>query len=183
MKNRVELAQHFATLGFKRGVEVGLCTGIYARKLYENIPGLQLIGIDSYVPYGGHGINRIQSTHDKNLLDARELLKDFPNFVMLVGTAHDASTWIADGSLDFVFIDGAHDYEAVKQDITDWAPKVRPGGIVSGHDYYNGKYNKMGVIKAVDEYIAEHGYDLQTTEWDDKAARDDRQPDYFWVVP
>jgi hypothetical protein len=183
MRNRIELAKHFAELGFKKGVEVGLCHGRYSRILYENIPGLELLSIDAYRPYGGHGINRIQSTHDANMITAHEALKDYPNFVMVVAYAHDASRWIADGSLDFVFIDGAHDYETVKQDITDWAPKVRSGGIVSGHDYYNGKWNKMGVIQAVDEYVAEHGYPLQTTEQDDSAERDDRQPDWFWVMP
>lgn len=181
VKNRTDLARYFASLGFTRGVEVGLCHGRYSRILYENIPGLELIGIDNYRPYGGHGINRIQSTHDANLLTARNALKEFPTFVLVVGSAHNASKWIADESLDFVFIDSNHSYEAVKQDINDWTPKVRKGGIVSGHDYYNGKWNKMGVIQAVDEYVAEHGYNLQTTEWDETAERDDRQPD-FWFV-
>ena len=181
MKNRIELAQYFANLGFTKGVEVGLCTGRYAKKLYDNIPGLQLVGIDAYLPYGGHGINRQQSTHDQNLLDARALLKDHPDFIMLVGSAHEASKWFADESLDFVFIDGDHSYEAVKQDINDWTPKVRKAGIVSGHDYYNGKYNKMGVIQAVDEFVAQNGYNLQTTDWDESADRDDRQPD-FWFL-
>lgn len=181
MKNRTELAKHFGELGFTKGVEVGLCHGRYAKILYENIPNLQLIGIDAYRPYGGHGINRQQSTHDSNLLTARNALKGYPNFVLVVASAHDASQWIADESLDFVFIDSDHSYEAVKQDVADWTPKVRSGGIVSGHDYYNGKYNRMGVIQAVDEYVAEHGYQLQTTEWDKTAIRDDQQPDWYFV--
>ena len=40
-----------------------------------------------------------------------------------------------DDSLDFVFIDGDHRYEFVKADIEAWVPKVKSGGIVSGHDY------------------------------------------------
>jgi len=181
MRNRIELAKHFGELGFKKGVEVGLCHGRYAKILLDNIPGLELIGIDAFRPYGGHGINRIQSTHDANILTAHEALKDYPKFVMVVSDANDASKWIADGSLDFVFIDSDHSYEAVKQDINDWTPKVRKGGIVSGHDYYTGKYNKIGVIRAVDEYVAENGYDLQLTEWDETAERDDRQPDWWFV--
>jgi hypothetical protein len=182
VKNRIELAKYFGELGFKKGVEVGLCHGRYAKILYENIPDLQLMGIDAFRPYGGHGINRKQSTHDSNMITAHEALKDYPNFVMVVGSAHEASKWIANESLDFVFIDSDHSYEAVKQDIADWTPKVRKGGIVSGHDYYNGKYNKMGVVQAVDEFIAEHpGYHLQTTEWDETAERDDRQPDWWFL--
>jgi beta-1,4-mannosyl-glycoprotein beta-1,4-N-acetylglucosaminyltransferase len=47
----------------------------------------------------------------------------------------DAAKQYADGSLDFVFIDAAHDYDNVKADILAWAPKVKSGGILSGHDY------------------------------------------------
>ena len=39
-----------------------------------------------------------------------------------------------DNSIDFLFIDADHSYEAVKQDWNDWYPKVRPGGFIALHD-------------------------------------------------
>ncbi len=39
-----------------------------------------------------------------------------------------------DEPVAFVFIDGAHEYESVKQDFDDWFPKVVNGGIVALHD-------------------------------------------------
>jgi predicted O-methyltransferase YrrM len=42
-----------------------------------------------------------------------------------------------DNSLDFVFIDAAHDYDNVFADVHAWWPKVKEGGIISGHDYYH----------------------------------------------
>jgi predicted O-methyltransferase YrrM len=54
-----------------------------------------------------------------------------------------------DNSLDFVFIDAAHDYESVLKDITAWYPKVKPGGTIGGHDYH---WN-TGVYNAVNEYL------------------------------
>ena len=50
-------------------------------------------------------------------------------------TTTQAASNFADGSVDFVFIDADHSYEAVKQDIQTWLPKVRHGGVLAGHDY------------------------------------------------
>jgi hypothetical protein len=60
-----------------------------------------------------------------------------------------AAATYEDGTLDFVFIDAAHDYENVKADITAWLPKVKPGGYLAGHDYPSWE----GVVKAVDELL------------------------------
>lgn len=50
-------------------------------------------------------------------------------------TSIQASGGYADASLDFVFIDAAHDYQSVLADIFAWLPKVKIGGIISGHDW------------------------------------------------
>lgn len=47
----------------------------------------------------------------------------------------EAAQKYADNSLDFVFIDAAHDYESVKKDINAWYPKIKKEGILAGHDY------------------------------------------------
>ena len=69
--------------------------------------------------------------------------------------------------MDFVYIDADHSYEGARRDIAAWGRKVRRGGMVAGHDYYvfPGSGND-GVVRAVDEHIAETGAELQTTEWD-----------------
>lgn len=54
-----------------------------------------------------------------------------------------------DASLDAVFIDGDHSYDAVKSDITEWGKKVKSGGILAGDDYFA----YQGVRQAVDELI------------------------------
>jgi len=51
-----------------------------------------------------------------------------------------------DDSIEIVFIDAAHEYEPVKEDINAWLPKVRKGGLIAGHDYL-----LPSVKKAVDE--------------------------------
>lgn len=54
-----------------------------------------------------------------------------------------------DKSLDFIFIDASHEYEDVKEDIINWLPKLKDGGIIAGHDYISPDF--PGVKKAVDE--------------------------------
>lgn len=62
--------------------------------------------------------------------------------------AHELEYVLDDATLDFVFIDAGHEYEEVKADIACLLPKVKPGGVLAGHDYYK-KF--PGVRKAVDE--------------------------------
>ena len=72
-----------------------------------------------------------------------------------------AAKYVRDGCLDLVFIDANHSYEAVKQDIELWLPKVRKGGIVSGHDYIVTEEcpprfaGYAGVKRAVDEFFSD----------------------------
>jgi len=59
-----------------------------------------------------------------------------------------AAAMYADNSLDFVFIDADHTYESITSDIQSWLPKVKIGGIISGHDY-----NHPPVKQAVHELL------------------------------
>lgn len=59
-----------------------------------------------------------------------------------------AATLFDDGFFDMVYIDGDHTYESVWQDIEAWAPKVRAGGILCGHDFMT----FGGVMRAVLEF-------------------------------
>ena len=56
-----------------------------------------------------------------------------------------------DETIDFVFIDGDHHYNAVIKDLNVWYPKVKKGGIFSGHDIKH-----VGVIKALSEFCREN---------------------------
>jgi predicted O-methyltransferase YrrM len=49
--------------------------------------------------------------------------------------SHEGAAHFANGSVDFVFIDADHSREAVLADIRAWLPKMRPGGVLAGHDY------------------------------------------------
>lgn len=70
---------------------------------------------------------------------------------LVIGDSAHAAKHFNDRSLDLVFIDADHSYAACKEDIEVWMPKVRPGGIIAGHDYEPKDF--PGVIRAVDELI------------------------------
>lgn len=64
-----------------------------------------------------------------------EPVKDYYNLITM--TSQEAVNLYHDGSIDFLLIDGDHSYEAVKQDITLWLPKMRSGGLIAGDDAYH----------------------------------------------
>ncbi len=119
--------------GWKRGVEVGLGTGLlFARFL--NL-GIDMVGVD---------LGR--------RADRRKAVKALGGGTVRWMSSVAAAPLVADGWADFVFIDAGHSYHAARADIEAWEPKVKPGGWLGGHDYHP-KF--PGVIRAVDEWFGE----------------------------
>lgn len=184
MKNRTELVKHFQELGFKIGAEVGVCKGKFSKKICENMTSLEkMYGIDNWSNTSGS--HRERNHRDSAYKQTLENLKPFIEsglYIIIRKTSMEALADIADESLDFVYIDADHTYEGVNEDIRGWAPKVKKGGIVSGHDYYEFKSGNGGIIPAVDEYVFENEYNLQLTDWDkDNTEGDERQPSWYFV--
>ena len=74
--------------------------------------------------------------------------------------------------VDFVWIDGNHDYDVVVKDLRLYEPKVRSGGVMAGHDYHSAE-----VKKAVDEYVKRHKRDLQLEKDFDRCTT------FWWRMP
>ena len=176
IKDRIKLAEHFNDLGFKRGAEIGVADGRYAEILCQKIPGLHLTAVDPWIPYEGNW--RSQDYQQKAYERAVERLTPFKaNIVRKTGI--EASLDVPDKSLDFVFIDGNHYFDYIMEDIITWSRKVRKGGIVSGHDYY--EFRSGGIIKAVDAYVEAHDIDLELTMHNPGGHQDDQAPCWFFV--
>jgi hypothetical protein len=75
-------------------------------------------------------------------------------------TSHDIAADFDDAYFDWVYIDGNHLYDYVKQDLEDYYPKVKPGGALLGDDYNTVGWWQDGVTQAVDEFVAARGLDL-----------------------
>ncbi len=159
INSRYALAIYFCELGFKTGAEVGVLRGDYSKLLCEANPELKLYCIDSW----GLG-DRKQKMHDYHV-KAYEKAKHklaLCNAVLVNKLSMDAVKDFEDGSLDFVYIDANHRDPYITQDIAEWSKKIRPGGIVSGHDYNN----KPCVLEAVNAYAGAYDYNLHLTDID-----------------
>lgn len=66
----------------------------------------------------------------------------------------------ANNYFDWIYIDGIHFYEFVKQDLLSFSPKVKSGGYIAGDDYGTRGWWKGGVKEAVDEFIASRKAEL-----------------------
>ncbi len=77
----------------------------------------------------------------------------------LVCDSRIASRLVANDLVSFIFIDGDHRYEVVKDDIGLWLPKLSTGGIMCGHDF-----NDPRVRGAVDELLG-GGYSVMANVW------------------
>jgi len=164
---REDLAELFHELQFKNGAEIGVAAGEYSEVIMQKNPQLEhMIGVDPYTPYKGYKDYVRLGTYTNLERDAHARLDKYLNYRFVKDFSVEASQLVPDESLDFVYIDANHSEPYVTQDIEAWAPKVRPGGIVAGHDYARIKAKGVedstnwAVIPAINRYARKHGHQL-----------------------
>jgi len=116
--------------------------------------------------------NRMSQVKDAEYI-FNERIKPFDNIIKVKRMTSDAADLFKNESIDFLYIDASHDYKSVKDDILNYYPKVKTGGIISGHDYATEKNCRKpriidrvrGVKKAVDEIFGEDYIQLCGTNW------------------
>lgn len=124
---------------FIKGVEIGVRWGGTSRYLLQNCPNLHMWGVDLMRPMPenkGPGQETYMSWPWGKYRDGVAYIsKEFPErFKMMVMDTVAASKLFEDEFFDFVFIDADHSYPGVFDDIVSWVPKVKLGGLITGHD-------------------------------------------------
>jgi predicted O-methyltransferase YrrM len=145
-------------------LEIGTRYGESAYKFLMNNSKNQYIGIDPYESYDDYhqdGFDKfLKKSSDKIYKrTSKKLHNKFPGRVRIIRKySHQASSLIEDESLDFIFVDGNHEYEYVLQDLEKYWPKLKFGGMMCGHDYFmrnsknGGDYERDMVFEAVRDF-------------------------------
>lgn len=159
VREQLPLALAFAGLTGE-GVEVGVQAGIFSAHILANWPGRKLYSIDPWVAQMDYrdAANVSNTAHEERYGFTKERLLQFGDRSEIIrGHSVEEAQKFANNSLDFVYIDARHAYEHVLEDVQAWLPKVRLGGLLSGHDYVDRieVNNDFGVKRAVDEVLGE----------------------------
>ena len=136
------------------GVEIGVAAGDNAFDIMNVLPMKRLYLIDpySYTSYPGYKSSD-QPEFDQVRDTAIELLSQFKDKVeFIIKKSEDAVDDVPD-NLDFVYIDGNHEYEYVKRDLELYYPKVKTGGIFGGDNFES---EEPEVAKAVTEFAEKY---------------------------
>jgi hypothetical protein len=127
-------------------LEIGTQFGYNAFSMLRELPIKKLYLVDAYKDYIDDGVKFDFSSGEK--VAHSKVKKWESKIVWIKKYSSDAADEVKD-DLDFVYIDGNHSYEFVKKDIELYYPKIKPGGVIAGHDF---AASFMGLCKAVTEF-------------------------------
>lgn len=147
------LAQVINKNRYTIGAEVGCNTGLTTGHLLRACPKLKkIIAVDLWAPVpdevGGGTQYKDWDFPVQRRRFARQVRGNEKRLYVLQGISWEVTKEIDDNSLDFVFIDADHEYQSVINDIKAWTPKLKSGGMMSGHDTHF-----PDVMKAINELI------------------------------
>jgi len=130
---------HFVEVGSWKGRSAAFM----AVEIINSGKDIKVSCVDLFEYYDGNTDLTADKFTDSNGMSLYEQflnnVKPVSNIISAVKDFSDkAAAKFQDNSIDFCFIDAAHDYAHVKQDVEAWLPKIKKGGIIAGHDYESG---------------------------------------------
>lgn len=142
------------------GVEVGVLNGDFSAEILQRWGG-QLVLVD---PWRQVSAYKYKEDMEQCYAKVCARFAGEPRVRIVRECSVPAAATFADGSLDWVYLDADHALEAVTADIAAWWRKVKPGGVLCGHDYFEAE--GFGVKRAVDTFVLFKGLRLElTADW------------------
>jgi predicted O-methyltransferase YrrM len=139
------------------GAEIGVDQGEFTQLILQHAQPAVLHLVDNWATrrYNDAKADAVKARFAERIADGRVVLHRALS-LQAVGD-------FADASLDWIYIDSSHAYDVTAGELRAYAPKMKPGGIIAGHDYSMGNWEKgfrYGVIEAVHEFCVRDGWEL-----------------------
>lgn len=130
----------FEDMGYTTGAEIGVYEGQLSERMCKRFSGT-IYSIDPWYQYdkyiyrGGIGTERTQEELDDTYKNVVKRLGCYANNTLIRASSVEGLSCVEKESLDFVYIDANHKHDFVWHDLRGWWPKIKHGGIMSGHDF------------------------------------------------
>lgn len=139
--------------------EVGAAFGEFSREILDVCAPRKLYLVDLWDPASGrYGTPALDATRARL---APEIAAGRVEIVRAL--SWDGLASLPDASLDWVYLDAAHDFASVRRDLEASLPKLRDGGIIAGHDYTlwsSQGMHRWGVVEAVNALCVRDGWEM-----------------------
>ena len=146
------------------GAEIGVWKGEFSSQLLQGANPQRLYLIDPWQTQNDsihrkawYGVDRGENMEEIYQGVMKQFASERAEGTVVVrrGASQDVLREFPDGHFDFIYIDGDHEYSAVRQDCFLAFEKVRVGGLICGDDYAIRGWWKDGVVRAFHELIAQ----------------------------
>jgi predicted O-methyltransferase YrrM len=144
-------------------IEIGCAAGHNASDIFNSLNVKEFIAIDPYetaaTDYNDYTRDRLVYMRKK----AESQLKKFNHIIDWKKMLSDQAILEISGSYDFIYIDGDHSFSAVYQDIKNYYPLLKNGGVIAGHDI-----DQQPVLEAFFKFISENNikkFSIKDPDW------------------
>ncbi|MBK8831485.1 MAG: class I SAM-dependent methyltransferase [Saprospiraceae bacterium] len=155
LKDRIELLKYLPSNAIV--AEIGVNEGDFSTLILEFCTPQKLILIDVWASKRYHGglFEKVKSRFNHQLASGQiEIMRDL---------SFGAIASCPDQTFDWVYLDTDHTYATTRRELELLRPKMKPGGIIAGHDYIIGNWNagyRYGVIEAVREFCLQYNWEM-----------------------
>lgn len=138
-KTRAELPSIFESEGFKIGAELGVQKGLYSKVVlsqWKSADKYVLVDLWAHQDNYEDMANVNQNDQDTNFQETQRNIAPWSDKIEICRNYTRVCRLMYDDQyFDIVYVDARHDRLGVTEDLNDWWPKVKSGGLLCGHDY------------------------------------------------
>lgn len=138
------------------GAELGVARGDFSKRMLQVVKPKRLYLVDAWRQQVSGTVMDCVRTDDIHEKRYQQVLRKVKRFrgdtdvrILRMQTIAAASR-VADGELDWLYIDADHSFDGVYGDLCAWYPKVTSGGIIAGHDFLPTYRGQRATLRELD---------------------------------